>query len=294
MELYSEVTSEQDDDGIDSQMAEFEGALQSAESLQSEVESAMSDLGDRTSNRGKLDDMFRRFDTQLEPFLSPAPAPPAKHRRGQNDSGNARAPPPRGSPSRDEAARLAEVNAAKEVSDARIASLEAELSRLRGQVVFDGNTRQKQNREPAAVERLNIVAAASADAPPAYGDVGAANRAVTDAELNVLEEAEQLRSVVLNGLEEFVGEGDLEGLAWQAPHLCPPPPAPGPVRAYGTLCSLRVRFFGGRNRAKVAPRTSSSLWLAAGKSNPRASRCAQRSWRAPRITLGSSRHCARS
>ena len=228
MPFGAQGDDDSDDDDIDSQMAEFEGALTQAENLQSEVESAMSDLGDKSSSRGRMNDMFRRFDTQLEPFLSPKPASPASRGLNSNSAATRVVVNSAGdSPHGDEARRLSEINAAKEVSDARIASLEAELSRLRGQTMFDGNARKK----PIQTERLNIAPAASGDAPPAYGDVGTANRAVTDAELTVLKEAEQLREVVQDGLEEFVGEGDLESLAWQ---VCVPAlassPNPPPTR----------------------------------------------------------------
>ena len=232
MDLYSsrDALSDEDDGHIDSWETEFAASISAAENSQREVDSAMSGLGSGSRSDMRLDDMMRRIDDQLEPFLSPQRANPQSRRQQQLASGNSAG---RGSPSvpTDEAARLSEITAAKKVGDARIASLEAEIERLRAQKVFDGNNDTKR---PTHTMSTAVKPARPSDGPAAYGDIGAANRAVSDAELTVLQEAEQLRSMLIGGLDEFVGEGTVAALDWEV--NCPL------VRRHMVESLHRVRF----------------------------------------------------
>jgi hypothetical protein len=259
------------DDGIDSQMAEFEGALSEAEAMQSKVDSAMSDLGgDNSSNRGRLDDVLKRIDSQLEPFLSPKPASPPrssnastsadisrmknqlydeqeararlrrellqeqaanekvssenKTLRGQlsssagfgSGSDNTRRISDATPASPNDEERVRRYNQEKERADKKVESLEAELARMKAQMLFQGNPDAARDRAAQAKrDRANSMVRRSDDGPPAYGDIGTADRAVTDAELTVLSEAEGLRSMLISGLNEFVGEGDVPTLDWE-------------------------------------------------------------------------------
>jgi len=245
-------------------MAEFQGALSQAESLQSEVDSAMSDLGDNSSNRGRLDDVLTRIDAQLEPFLSPKTSPPrnaqateqdikrmknqlfdeqeARDRlkaelRNEQDArktavnernrlekqvsaaastrvGTRFSDVTPASPGDDE--RIRRYKQEKERADTKVQNMEAELARMKAQMLFEGNPDSSRDRAAKAKrDRVNSLVRRSDDGPPVHGDVTTADRAVTDAELTVLSEAEGLRNMLLAGLDEFVGSGDIPTLDWE-------------------------------------------------------------------------------
>ena len=258
----------QSDSGEDdpATLADFENALEDAENMQGEVESAMTDLGDSGYNRDRLENVRRQIESQMEPHLHAGRTPPRSRTPGTpgantqskalegerqareslarelDASGSTRSSrqsdwalaqqqaQQRTQTARDDTTRSPTrasegagnrhpSESAKEKADDRVAALEAQVDRLRGQLDFQGKISEKQDRVASPTANTTGIAL---DSPLLYHDVDSAQRAVSQAEQQVVVEADGLRELLLEGLNEFADSGDVPVLDWQVGKKCIP------------------------------------------------------------------------